>query len=258
MMLAACALEGILYAIAGSPGDGTGSAMDAYNPATDTWATKASMPGHIDTLYEDDLTPCVVDGNIYVGGYYEQGQIYAYEPKTDSWTKKPSAVHSAMGTIDGRLYYQNNGVFAYDPENDSVTACGPSMPTARVEWASVAVNGRIYVFGGTEDVWSSSRIVAANEVFIPDPSPPLIAQQPAAQTVSASGELTLRVATDDEEEGCTYQWRKDDVDIEGATSATFTLPCVQRFHDGEYSVIVTNEFGSTTSAAATITSRHRR
>jgi len=50
-----------------------------------------------------------------------------------------------------------------------------------------------------------------------------------------------------------YQWRKDGVDLAGATNATCNLPLVQTSHAGTYTVVVSNVLGSVTSAVAELT-----
>jgi glucose/arabinose dehydrogenase len=50
----------------------------------------------------------------------------------------------------------------------------------------------------------------------------------------------------------TYQWQKNEVDIDGATSASFTIPGVDPFDEGQYRVIVSNIAGSATSNMATL------
>jgi alpha-tubulin suppressor-like RCC1 family protein len=81
---------------------------------------------------------------------------------------------------------------------------------------------------------------------------PGISTNPASRAVSANGPVSFFVAA----EGAgpfTYQWRRNGVDIAGATTATFELSNVQAAQAGSYSVVVSNPFGSTTSAAATLT-----
>ena len=51
----------------------------------------------------------------------------------------------------------------------------------------------------------------------------------------------------------TVQWRKDGVDLAGATSTTLTLSNVQAANAGNYTIVVRNAVGSVTSAAATLT-----
>lgn len=51
----------------------------------------------------------------------------------------------------------------------------------------------------------------------------------------------------------TFQWRKDGVDIPGATSATYTIASLQTSDAGKYSVLVSVAAGSETSREATLT-----
>ncbi len=50
----------------------------------------------------------------------------------------------------------------------------------------------------------------------------------------------------------TYQWKKDGVDISGATSATFDIASTSRTDSGEYTVVVDNGVGNATSTAAVL------
>jgi N-acetylneuraminic acid mutarotase len=60
------------------------TANEVYDPATDTWQTKAPLP-----TAEWPLQASVADGEIYVIG--RSGATYAYDPTTDSWTTKTTA-----------------------------------------------------------------------------------------------------------------------------------------------------------------------
>jgi predicted outer membrane repeat protein len=65
---------------------------------------------------------------------------------------------------------------------------------------------------------------------------------PVTFTVTASGRPPLG-----------YQWRKNSVDISGATSSSYTISSVTSGDGGSYDVVVTDDCGSTTSNAATLT-----
>ena len=46
----------------------------------------------------------------------------------------------------------------------------------------------------------------------------------------------------------TYQWKKDGVDLTGETNATLNITDANAtLHDGNYSVVVSNDFGSVES-----------
>src|SRR6267378_3657154 len=71
----------------------------------------------------------------------------------------------------------------------------------------------------------------------------VIAGQPAAFSVTASGTAPL-----------SYQWRKNSVNIGGATTASYTTPAtVAGDNNAKFDVIVTNSVSSVTSAQATLT-----
>lgn len=109
------ASDGKLYFIGGGifiGGSGASTSdVNAYDPATDTWTTKASLPAPIG----DPAASLNANGNIYiVGGYNEQGQfynntVYEYNPTTDTWTTDspfPVAINSLGGALggDGKVY----------------------------------------------------------------------------------------------------------------------------------------------------------
>jgi hypothetical protein len=80
---------------------------------------------------------------------------------------------------------------------------------------------------------------------------PVLTTQPAGQTVVSGNTVSLGVAATGT--GLTYQWRKDGVDIPGATGSSYTVANAQPSHSGSYTVVVSNANGGVTSNAATLT-----
>lgn len=78
------------------------------------------------------------------------------------------------------------------------------------------------------------------------------APEPVTPTVEAGGSVTLSVPLTGTPQP-TCQWQLDGVDIPGATGSSYTIPSAQRFHRGEYTVVVSSSGGSLTLAAATVT-----
>ncbi len=74
------------------------------------------------------------------------------------------------------------------------------------------------------------------------PAAPFKQGDTAALSVTAIGVPPLK-----------YQWRKDGVAITGATSATYTVAAVSPANSGHYDVVVSNTYGSVTSAEAAVT-----
>ena len=95
-------------------------------------------------------------------------------------------------------------------------------------------------------------------VFIEDGGtvrPPEITTQPLSTTVIEGRTARFRVGASGT--GVRFQWKKGDADIEGATSATLSIPNASKSDAGEYSVVVTSGFVdppvSVVSEAVTLT-----
>ena len=78
---------------------------------------------------------------------------------------------------------------------------------------------------------------------------PTITNQPTGQAASQGANATFSVGADGTAP-LNYQWRFNLADISGATSSSYTRSNVQPAHVGDYSVIVSNSAGFTTSTNA--------
>jgi pectate lyase/pectin methylesterase-like acyl-CoA thioesterase len=81
---------------------------------------------------------------------------------------------------------------------------------------------------------------------------PLIVTQPTGASINSGTQASFSIATL-AVPAPTYRWRKNGVDIPGATSATYTIAATVGGDAGNYSVVVTNSAGSVTSAEAALT-----
>jgi N-acetylneuraminic acid mutarotase len=113
--MAVAEVDGILYVIGGTGPNAQGwgntnvlSSVEAYDPATDTWTERASLPHPIMAS-----AAAVVEGIIYLtgGGRFwstASADAFAYDPKTDKWTVQPPmrvSRHDAISTaLDGTVY----------------------------------------------------------------------------------------------------------------------------------------------------------
>lgn len=83
-------------------------------------------------------------------------------------------------------------------------------------------------------------------------APPTITEQPVSQSVIVGGDATFHVSADGASP-FTYQWRKDGVPLGAASSSTLFLGGVAADEGGPLDVVVSNAYGSITSAVATLT-----
>jgi N-acetylneuraminic acid mutarotase len=131
------AVNGKIYAIGGSAGGGQWyqglTTVEEYDPATDTWTTKADMP-----TGRTYFSTCAMNGKIYAIGGVKSGDVdnlssvEEYDPPTDTWTRKAD------------------------------------MPTAKSRLATSEVDGRIYAIGG----WAGGGVTSTVEEYDLTPPPP--------------------------------------------------------------------------------------
>lgn len=81
---------------------------------------------------------------------------------------------------------------------------------------------------------------------------PSINTQPASQTVNAGTGATFTVVASGDP-APTFQWQKDGTDINGATSAGYTITNTTASDTGAYTVVATNSVANVTSAVANLT-----
>jgi N-acetylneuraminic acid mutarotase len=188
---AAAATGGILYVMGGYVGfdgppnsGGWSAALEAYDPATNTWTTKAPMPtarGHFAAV--------ALNGRIYaIGGVRDTpsnvvfATVEEYDPATDHWTTKAPMITArwaqATTTLNGFIYAIGGTTCNGDCPIASVEAYNP----ATNEWAGVAplaaprgwlaagsAAGSIFAIGGSTCNFSGACQVATNEKFVATP-----------------------------------------------------------------------------------------
>jgi len=106
----------------------------------------------------------------------------------------------------------------------------------------------------TDSGGSSNSSLASLTVL----TPPSITVQPAVQIMTVGATASFAV-TATGTATLAYQWRFNDADLADKTNRTFSLANVQLTNAGNYTVVVTNAFGSVTSqvAALMFTAVHR-
>jgi N-acetylneuraminic acid mutarotase len=157
---------GKLYVIGGYKQSGLSvwhpvATVYAYDPATDAWAERASMP-----TPRGALSVTEHDGKLYaIGGYDREANnaaVEVYDPERNTWAERASLPtprdHLATATVSGKVYAiggRLNGDYGrnlsvmevYDPATDRWSQAA-DLPTARSGITASEVGGRGYVFGG--------------------------------------------------------------------------------------------------------------
>jgi trimeric autotransporter adhesin len=133
----------------------------------------------------------------------------------------------------------------YQWKKNGVAIAGANSSTYSISSVASSDSGSY-----TVDV-SGCNVVTSNPAGLTINGSPVITTQPASQTVCSGNNVTLTVATSG---GLfTYQWRKNGVNIPGATSDSLSLSNIASSNAGSYDVIISGCSVNVTSAAATIT-----
>ena len=108
-------------------------------------------------------------------------------------------------------------------------------------------------FTGLVDYFFNTAAPISPEDPVGPPVAPTIITEPVSQTVTVGQTATFTVVATGTSP-LTYQWRRNALNISGATAATYTTPMTTLSNNGEiFACIVTNALGADTSANATST-----
>ncbi len=166
--LATSVVDGVLYAMGGWDGTKALATVEAYEPTTDTWTSRANMP-----TARVHLKTSVVEGKIYaIGGATTPGGpsltiVEVYDPASNAWTTRAPLNQGrkafCTSAVGGRVYAIGGveewgqpstllrAVEAYDPAADRWTPKA-DMPTARYGLFCSTLEGRIYAIGGHDEI----------------------------------------------------------------------------------------------------------
>ena len=249
--------ENRIWAIGGSDGSISNKEVESYDPTTDSWQTEATL-----NTFRSWPAAWVANSNISIVGSYDpyRSSIEVYNQVPSLWNLSGSfpvnigvadavvfnnTVYVIAGATASNVF--SNKVFAADL-NASVEGvydlyrkdgdAPVGTPVIQSEYADGSVTGSKI----------ASKTIGKDQISdsILKYLKPEIISQPQAQTVYADTNATFSVTA--EGKYLTYQWKKDGVDLAGETNATLNITDANAtLHDGNYSVVVNNDFGSVES-----------
>jgi N-acetylneuraminic acid mutarotase len=205
--------NGRIYLAGGGEGSDVYSSIEAYDPITETWATQGSLPENkyvANAIVLNDKV-YVIAGSTGSGAYSDK--VYAADLNT-----------SVDGVYD--LYRKEGNASAGTPIVQAEVADG-SVTASKIASKTI----------GKDQISDSILKYLKPEITV----------QPQAQIVYADSNVSYSVTA--EGKYLTYQWKKDGSNLTGETNATLNITDANATqHDGNYSVVVSNDFGSVESA----------
>jgi hypothetical protein len=211
------------------------------------------------------IDPTVAAGSSYAYRIqaFNASTVSAFSNIASSTVPPPPAIPVTTPPV---FVVQPTGMTRLIGENVALGVSVTGSPTPTLQWfkdgtaISGAVGSTLSLSSVTLSHAGTYSVVAKNSagssasqgaVVSVSGEKPVITTQPIARTVVAGEDVSF-VATVSGDLASTFQWTKNNIAIEGATSATLNLADVTQADAGTYSVVVTNLAGSTTSTAATL------
>jgi M6 family metalloprotease-like protein len=175
--IAVATANGSVYAIGGANASGTVlRTVQAYNPTTNAWTTKASIPA----ARQGGNGAVTINGTVYLAGGEDAAgaltrTLYAYNTSTNVWsTRATMPAYSACGgsaLISGKLYVfsgctrSSTGatidaglLHRYNPATNTWTTLKPA-PATYFRPVVGAIGGKLYVVGGNNASGTAMRRV---------------------------------------------------------------------------------------------------
>lgn len=246
--------------------------------ATNTALTDTNLWGDTDSgmmATSSDLLAC---GNPFLG---DAGAVFLYRMTgTNGLTPlaaipAPSGLSNAQFGLDvkfvaGKLAVGAPGfvapdgkrgcIYLYDIAPDGTPILQHRYQPSVLTFGNEELFGAVMAAAGDRLVVSSSGqdgsgvrgvVYVLSVTNAPPPAPPEITAQPQNVTMVA-GSATNFTVTATGTAPLAYQWRKDGLNLPGATNDTLNLANVQPVNIGDYSVVVSNPGGSVTSSNAAL------
>lgn len=169
---------------------------------------------------------------------------FTLQPASQSVLVGQTATFSMAATGTAPLTYQ------WQKNNASISgATSASYTTPATVSGDNGATFRVIVTNSVASATSNTATLTVNA----SPVAPSISTQPANQVVTAGQPATFSVVAAGTGP-LTYQWQKNNSNISGATSASYTTPATVSGDNGAtFRVIVTNSVTSVTSNSATLT-----
>ena len=216
----------------------------ALNNSNLPWATAASIPWFGQTNVSHDS---VASGRSYFIGDGQQSSL-------TTTTNGPGTL-SFWWKVSSQTNADTLSFLSYGGGTTNLTA-QISGETGWQQFSLLLPGGpQTLVWTYSKDASQSAGLDAGfvDQVsYVFGPILPFIITNPVSQLTSAGSPVTFSVLAGGTP-ALAYQWRLDGTDMPGATSNVFTLPCASWADAGTYSVRVSDPFGATNSANASLT-----
>jgi autotransporter-associated beta strand protein len=163
-------------------------------------------------------------------------------------SKNSSGLANDLLAVTGALAL--NGTLTVTNISTNTLSLGDSFDVLNAGTFSGNFSGKMLPALATYLVWDTSQLATNGIIFVA--SIPVITNQPQSLVVNAGRPASFTV----EATGSgllAYQWQMNGANIAGATSSAYNLASAAATNAGNYTVVITNNYGAVTSQVATLT-----
>ena len=226
--------------------------VESYDTTNNNWTIEKSLKQG-----RKQASCWVFRDFLFVGGGKDVNgtildSIECYDPRTETWHdwgQLPNPVSSCASFVVGDILHifdgvGNAGVLSLDLNKSTSTLNDIYIQDLNVSAGKALVQAEV-ADGSVTASKIASKTIGKDQISdsILKYLKPEITSQPQAQTVFADSNISYSVTA--EGKYLTYQWKKDGVDLTDETNATLNITDANAtLHDGNYSVVVSNDFGS--------------
>ena len=222
------------------------------NAAAISGATSATYTTPATVAGDNGSTFSVVVSNSAGTATSTNATLTVSSPTAPAITSQPSNATVTVGaTASFSVTASGTAPLSYQWKKNGTAITGATSSSYTTPATVSGDNGATFsvvVTNSAGSATSNNATLTVNPIAAPS-----ITSQPASATVNAGSTATFSV-TATGAAPLSYQWRKNAVNISGATSASYTTPATVIGDSGAtFSVVVTNGGGSVTSTNATLT-----
>jgi glucose/arabinose dehydrogenase len=145
----------------------------------------------------------------------------------------------------------SNWIHTLDLKNGNVRSVFASNISSQSVSLTTGTDGNLYFLSRVEE-YNQNANSTLYKIVYSNPQAPVILLQPGGNTVSQGQSATFKVIASGAAT-LNYQWRKNGVDIPGATSESYTVSNAQASNAGQYTVRVSNSAGFVVSNSVPLT-----
>ncbi len=230
----------------------TGTAPLAYqwkkNGANIAGATNASYTTPALVLADDGATFSVYVSNAF-GNVTSSSATLTVAPNSPAITTQPLNTTVLMGaTATFTVVATGTTPLAYQWKKNGADIVGATNASYTTPVTIAADNGAAF----SVVITNIASSVTSNSATLTVNIPPSITTQPINQSIYEREGVTFTVVVAGTAP-LAYQWKKNGVNIAGATSASYNIPATVLVDNGAtFSVYVSNAYGNVTSSSATM------